>query len=101
VAPASTLHNWQQELTKFVPDFKVLPYWGSQSERKVLRKFWSQKQLYSKDAAFHVLITSYQLIVSDEKYFQRIKWQYMILDEAQALKRWNSRLLGVFVSSHC
>ena len=23
VAPASTLHNWQQEVAKFVPDFKV------------------------------------------------------------------------------
>ena len=28
VTPASTLHNWQQEITKFVPEFKVLPYWG-------------------------------------------------------------------------
>ena len=24
VSPASTLHNWQQECTKFVPSFKVL-----------------------------------------------------------------------------
>ena len=24
VAPASTLHNWQQEVTRFVPNFKVL-----------------------------------------------------------------------------
>ena len=43
VAPASTLHNWQQELKKFVPDFKVLPYWGSAGDRKVLRKFWDRK----------------------------------------------------------
>jgi DNA helicase INO80 len=33
-----------------------------------------------------VLITSYQLLVSDEKYFKRVKWQYMVLDEAQAIK---------------
>jgi DNA helicase INO80 len=31
---------------------------------------------------FHVIITSYQLIVSDDKVFHRLKWQYMILDEA-------------------
>ena len=30
--------------------------------------------------------TSYQLAISDERHFQRIKWQYMVLDEAQALK---------------
>lgn len=98
VAPASTLHNWQQEITKFVPEFKVLPYWGSNKDRKVLRKFWDRKQLrYTKDSPFHVLVTSYQLIVADAQYFNRIKWQYMILDEAQAIKsssssRWKSLL---------
>ena len=40
----------------------------------------------SRDAGFHILITSYQLLVSDEKYFRRVKWQYMVLDEAQAIK---------------
>lgn len=100
VSPASTLHNWQQEITKFVPDFKVLPYWGNSKDRKVLRKFWDRKQVtYTKDSPFHVLVTSYQLIVQDIQYFQRIKWQYMILDEAQAIKssqssRWKS-LLGL------
>lgn len=24
VSPASTLHNWQQEMQRFVPDFKVV-----------------------------------------------------------------------------
>ncbi|KAG0057172.1 putative DNA helicase ino80 [Gryganskiella cystojenkinii] len=98
IAPASTLHNWQQEFTKFTPELKALPYWGNINDRKTLRKFWHKKQVYTKDAPFHVLITSYQLVVSDEKYFQRVKWQYMVLDEAQAIKssssaRWKT-LLG-------
>lgn len=42
--------------------------------------------LLVRDAGFHILITSYQLLVSDEKYFRRVKWQYMVLDEAQAIK---------------
>ncbi|CCD54345.1 similar to SNF2 family helicase/ATPase (Ino80) [Botrytis cinerea T4] len=102
VAPASTLHNWQQEITKFVPKLKVLPYWGTAADRKVLRKFWDRKHItYTEEAPFHVLITSYQLVVSDVAYFQKMKWQYMILDEAQAIKssqssRWKS-LLGF----HC
>lgn len=98
VTPSSTLHNWQQEISRFVPQFKVLPYWGHAKDRKVLRKFWDRKSLrYDKDAPFHVLVTSYQLIVSDIAYFQKMKWQYMILDEAQAIKssqssRWKSLL---------
>ena len=98
IAPASTLHNWQQEITRFVPRLKPLPYWGSQKDRKVLRKFWDRKRAtYTEDAPFHVVITSYQLVVQDSQYFKNVRWQYMILDEAQAIKssqssRWKNLL---------
>lgn len=63
IAPASTLHNWQQEITRFVPQLKCLPYWGNTKDRATLRKFWNRKQIsYNQDAPFHVLITSYQLV---------------------------------------
>ncbi|VEL41549.1 unnamed protein product [Protopolystoma xenopodis] len=42
VTPASTLHNWTQEFARFVPAFRLVPYWGNPAERKVLRRFWSQ-----------------------------------------------------------
>ena len=102
VTPASTLHNWQQEFSRFVPALKIIPYWGSVQDRKVLRStcmpFWTGKKPVNRDTPFHVMITSYQLIVSDEAFLQKVKWQYMILDEAQAIKssssiRWKT-LLG-------
>lgn len=61
ITPASTLHNWQQEIAKFLPDFKTVPYWGSPQERKVLRHFWDQTNLHKKTASFHVVVTSYQV----------------------------------------
>ncbi|KAK6294899.1 hypothetical protein J4Q44_G00341250 [Coregonus suidteri] len=67
-----TLNNWHQEFTRFVPKFKVLPYWGNPHDRKVIRKFWSQKTLYTQNAPFNVVITSYQLVVQNVKYFQRL-----------------------------
>lgn len=45
--------------------------------------------MHTKEASFHVVITSYQIVIADIKYFNRIKWQYMILDEAQAIKSAN------------
>lgn len=101
ISPASTLHNWQQEMERFVPDFRVVPYWGSPNERKVLRQFWEQKNLHTKDASFHVVITSYQLVVSDYKYFNRIKWQYMVLDEAQAIKSSSSVRWKLLLGFNC
>ncbi|KAI5298987.1 putative DNA helicase ino80, partial [Ascosphaera atra] len=102
IAPASTLHNWQQEISKFVPPIKVLPYWGSAKDRKVLRKFWDRKHItYTKDSEFHVLVTSYQLVVLDAQYFQKVKWQYMILDEAQAIKSSQSSRWKNLLGFHC
>lgn len=102
IAPASTLHNWQQEIAKFVPNIKVLPYWGSAKDRKILRKFWDRKHItYTKDSEFHVLVTSYQLVVLDAQYFQKIKWQYMILDEAQAIKSSQSSRWKNLLGFHC
>lgn len=96
ISPASTLHNWQQEMARFVPVFKVVPYWGNPQERKILRQFWDTKDLHTKEASFHVVITSYQLVITDYKYFNRIKWQYMILDEAQAIKSTSRYMLCFF-----
>ncbi|KAL0951029.1 hypothetical protein HGRIS_007769 [Hohenbuehelia grisea] len=102
VAPASTLHNWQQELTRFVPKLKALPYWGNVKDRATLRKFWSKKEIsYDQDAPFHVLITSYQLVTQDQQYFQRVKWQYMILDEAQNIKNSASVRWKTLLGFHC
>ena len=91
VAPSSTLYNWQHEVKKFCPSLKVLPYWGNLKTRQTLRKYFSSKTIGLSHSNFHIVITSYQLIVQDEKSFQRIKWQYVILDEAQAIKNVSSQ----------
>lgn len=102
VAPASTLHNWQQEITRFAPALKVLPYWGNVKDRTTLRKFWNRKSLrYDRNAPFHVLVTSYQLVVTDEQYFNKVKWQYMVLDEAQAIKSSTSARWKILLGMNC
>ncbi|KAG0597031.1 hypothetical protein M758_UG305700 [Ceratodon purpureus] len=101
VAPASVLNNWADEVNRFCPDLRILPYWGALNERIVLRKNINPNRLYRREAGFHVLITSYQLLVSDEKYFRRVKWQYMVLDEAQAIKSASSIRWKTLLSFNC
>ena len=77
----------------------MVPYWGNTQERKIMRKFWDSKSMHTQSASFHVVVTSYQLVIQDVKYFQRIKWQYLVLDEAQAIKstsRLATKLFAVY-----
>jgi E1A-binding protein p400 len=71
--------NWEMELKKWCPAFKILTYYGSQKERKLKRTGWT------KTNAFHVCITSYKLVVQDHQAFRRKKWKYLILDEVRSL----------------
>ena len=101
IAPASTLHNWHQEIVRFAPTLKVLPYWGTVKDRQILRTFWNPSRLSQQDSPFHVLVTSYQIVVTDEKYFKRLKWQYMILDEAHAIKSSTSARWRTLLNFNC
>ena len=97
IAPTITLFNWQHECNRFSPRLQVLPYWGCKKDREVLRKCFKQKHFGSLNSSFHIVITSYSFAVRDFKYLDRVKWQYIILDEAQAIKnirsqRWSTLL---------
>jgi SNF2 family DNA or RNA helicase len=85
VVPTSVLLNWETELKRFCPGLKVLCYYGSAKRRKELRQGWT------KSNYFHVVLTSYQLAVQDAFAFKRKKWYYLVLDEAQNIKNFQSQ----------
>ncbi|KAJ2781247.1 swr1 complex component [Coemansia javaensis] len=85
IVPTSVVLNWEQELHRWVPGFKVLTYYGSRAERKERRRGWSRAN------AVHVCVTSYQLAIQDASVFRRKAWYYMVLDEAQAIKNFRSQ----------
>ncbi|KAJ9595703.1 hypothetical protein L9F63_013116, partial [Diploptera punctata] len=85
IVPTSVMLNWEMELKKWCPAFKILTYYGSQKERKQKRTGWT------KPNAFHVCITSYKLVIQDHQSFRRKKWKYLILDEAQNIKNFKSQ----------
>ncbi|XP_062859167.1 helicase SRCAP isoform X2 [Trichomycterus rosablanca] len=85
IVPTSVMLNWEMELKRWCPGFKILTYYGSQKERKLKRQGWT------KPNAFHVCITSYKLVLQDHQAFRRKSWKYLILDEAQNIKNFKSQ----------
>ena len=85
VVPTSVILNWEMEFKKFLPGFKILSYYGNPEERKTKRIGWLD------DDKWNVVITSYNLAVTDEFSFKRRPWHYFILDEAHNIKNFRSK----------
>ncbi len=78
VCPTSVLGNWEREVKKFGPTLKVIVHHGDKR---------AQGQEFTKVVKDkHLVITSYALVHRDEKTLQAIKWQAVIVDEAQNIK---------------
>lgn len=67
VVPTSVMMNWELEFKRWCPGLKILCYYGSAAQRKLKRKGWNDPE------SFHVVITSYQLILKDQPIFRRKK----------------------------
>ena len=92
VVPTTVMLNWERELKRWCPGFKILTYFGTQKERKQKRHGWS------KANSFHVCITSYNLVSQDKMILNRKKWVYLILDEAQNIKNFKSQRWQVLLN---
>ena len=75
VAPTSLIHNWVDEAKRFVPDLTVLAHQGQGRSREA-------KPLLKVD----LVITSYGTLRSDVEMLSGITFDYVALDEAQAIK---------------
>jgi len=72
VMPTGLLTNWQAEIAKFAPSVTTHIFHGAGRE---LKQF---------DA--DVMLTTYGVLRSDADLLKKVKWQVMIIDEAQNIK---------------
>lgn len=80
VVPTSLVFNWQNELAKFAPSLVVHTHYGP--NRK-------------KDAALFdsadLVLTTYGMVASDIQFLQQQSFDYVVLDESQAIKNPSSQ----------
>ena len=81
IIPTSLLSNWANEIFKFSPRLKFLVAHSSNQEFNELTRF-TQEYL---SANYNLVITTYGFARKSED-FKKINWNYIILDEAQAIK---------------
>ncbi|MEM9250923.1 MAG: DEAD/DEAH box helicase [Planctomycetota bacterium] len=75
VAPRSVVFNWVDEAEKFTPGLKVVAYTGA-----------DRGQILRDIAGYDVIVTSYGLLRRDIDQLRETIFDYVVLDEAQAIK---------------
>lgn len=90
VAPLTTISNWIREFHRWAPSLSVMMYHGNKQERAVLRNDFRK---FGKPNGFNAIITSYQIVMIDKKYFRGIQWKYIIVDEGHRIKNLNCKLV--------
>jgi len=95
VVPSSVVVNWESEFKRWSPKFKIVSYHGSAAERKAKRLGWSAPN------AFHVCVTSYNCVVKDANALKRIRWHYLVLDEAHNIKNFQSQRWQTLMRFKC
>ncbi len=81
VCPTSLIFNWENELQKFCPSLKFYIHYGLQRELKK-----------SHFEEFDIILTSYGVVRNDVEELSGFLWQYIILDESQAIKNPDARV---------
>jgi superfamily II DNA or RNA helicase len=75
VVPTSLIFNWQAEVSKFAPTLRVLSLYGADRVKK-MRDFES----------YDIVLTSYGSLLSDIRLLKNYRFDYVFLDESQAIK---------------
>ena len=75
VVPRSLLFNWRQEAEKFAPQIRLIDFTGS---GRALEENWQQQ--------VDVVLTTYGTLRRDIEMLKETEFDYVILDESQAVK---------------
>lgn len=75
VVPRSLVFNWRQEASRFAPKLRVLDYTGG-----------GRRDLVEDISEHDIVLTTYGTLRRDVGHLKEIAFDYVILDEAQAIK---------------
>ena len=87
VVPLSTITHWEREAAAWTDAYTVLFHGSADSRRVILEHDWAEPAPRGQvKYRFHIVITTYETVVQDPEPLSRVRWTYLIVDEAHRLK---------------
>lgn len=80
VCPTTLMYNWENEIRKFTPSLTYYIHHGGTRTRETL------------DGGNEIIITTYGTLRSDIRQFVEVNFDYVVLDESQAIKNPGSKV---------
>jgi SNF2 family DNA or RNA helicase len=77
ISPTSVIYNWKNEFERFAPTVRVKIIHGNKNERV---------ESINKISEYDVILTTYGTLRNDEEYYQKLNFDYCIIDEGQNIK---------------
>jgi len=78
ICPMSVLGNWRREAQKFAPDLRVRVHHG--------RGRLKDREFASEARSCDLVLTTYALALRDRETLGKVRWERIVLDEAQNIK---------------
>ncbi len=75
VVPRSLVFHWREEAARFAPELRILEHFGA-----------GRRHPGAHFGDYDLIITTYGTLARDALHFKNVRFDYCILDEAQAIK---------------
>ncbi|MBO0951679.1 DEAD/DEAH box helicase [Fibrella forsythiae] len=81
VMPTSLIYNWELEARRFTPNLRILVYTGTYRDKNT-----------AQFNDYDLILTSYGIVRIDIDLLKHYRFDYVIMDESQAIKNPNSHI---------
>ncbi|OQY05317.1 MAG: hypothetical protein B6I20_01475 [Bacteroidetes bacterium 4572_117] len=89
VMPTSLIHNWLSEIKKFAPNINTYIYSGGRRDKNI-----------EQFSNYDLILSSYGIVRNDIEILAKYNFNFLFLDESQAIKNPTSKIYKSIIKLH-